>query len=125
MDPLSAATDCPMGANRRPVRATPSTTSRPIRKMIPIAPPKSLNIPESLLRAATALIATALGTKDTVEDALVEYQLDRKPRVERFQEAARQSAGRVVRPGTLQVTRLANGAPACKQTVKAVFPASE
>ena len=29
-------------------------TSRPIRKMIPIAPPKSLNIPGSLLRAASA-----------------------------------------------------------------------
>ncbi|MEA2517298.1 MAG: anthraniloyl-CoA monooxygenase, partial [Actinomycetota bacterium] len=32
-----------------------------------------------------------LDTKETVAAALTEYQLDRKPRVERFQEAARQS----------------------------------
>jgi len=36
-------------------------------------------------------LANALETKGTVEAALTEYQLDRKPRVERFQEAARQS----------------------------------
>lgn len=36
-------------------------------------------------------LANALETKDTLGAALTEYQLDRKPRVERFQEAARQS----------------------------------
>lgn len=36
-------------------------------------------------------LATALETKGTIPAALTEYQLDRKPRVERFQEAARQS----------------------------------
>jgi hypothetical protein len=30
------------------------TTSRPIRKMIPIAPPRSLNMPYRLLRAVLA-----------------------------------------------------------------------
>ena len=36
-------------------------------------------------------LVTALQTRGDVESALVEYQMDRKPRVERFQEAARQS----------------------------------
>ena len=36
-------------------------------------------------------LANALQIKDTIPAALVEYQLERKPRVERFQEAARQS----------------------------------
>jgi anthraniloyl-CoA monooxygenase len=36
-------------------------------------------------------LANALETKDSIPAALTEYQLDRKPRVERFQEAARQS----------------------------------
>ncbi|MFN2390110.1 MAG: FAD-dependent monooxygenase [Actinomycetota bacterium] len=36
-------------------------------------------------------LATALHTKGSVQAALNEYQLDRRPRVERFQEAARQS----------------------------------
>jgi anthraniloyl-CoA monooxygenase len=36
-------------------------------------------------------LVNALDTKETVAAALTEYQLDRKPRVERFQEAARQS----------------------------------
>ncbi|HEY7876528.1 MAG TPA: FAD-dependent monooxygenase, partial [Actinomycetota bacterium] len=36
-------------------------------------------------------LVNALETKADVKEALVEYQLERKPRVERFQEAARQS----------------------------------
>jgi anthraniloyl-CoA monooxygenase len=36
-------------------------------------------------------LVNALETKDSVAAALTEYQLERKPRVERFQEAARQS----------------------------------
>ena len=36
-------------------------------------------------------LVNALQTKDTIPAALSEYQLERKPRVERFQEAARQS----------------------------------
>jgi anthraniloyl-CoA monooxygenase len=36
-------------------------------------------------------LANALATRDDLEDALTEYELERKPRVERFQEAARQS----------------------------------
>ena len=36
-------------------------------------------------------LANALQTKDTIAAALTEYQLERKPRVERFQDAARQS----------------------------------
>ena len=36
-------------------------------------------------------LVNALETKDTIPAALTEYQLERKPRVERFQEAARQS----------------------------------
>ena len=36
-------------------------------------------------------LVNALQVKDTIPAALDEYQLDRKPRVERFQEAARQS----------------------------------
>ena len=36
-------------------------------------------------------LANALGTHDDVEAALVDYELERKPRVERLQEAARQS----------------------------------
>lgn len=36
-------------------------------------------------------LVNALETKDTISAALTEYQLERKPRVERFQEAARQS----------------------------------
>jgi anthraniloyl-CoA monooxygenase len=36
-------------------------------------------------------LVNALQTKETIPDALAEYQLERKPRVERFQEAARQS----------------------------------
>jgi anthraniloyl-CoA monooxygenase len=36
-------------------------------------------------------LVNALETKDSIPAALTEYQLERKPRVERFQEAARQS----------------------------------
>jgi len=36
-------------------------------------------------------LAAALQTKSDIRSALVEYELERKPRVERFQEAARQS----------------------------------
>ncbi|MFN2595133.1 MAG: FAD-dependent monooxygenase [Actinomycetota bacterium] len=36
-------------------------------------------------------LVNALESKETIADALIEYQLERKPRVERFQEAARQS----------------------------------
>lgn len=36
-------------------------------------------------------LVNALSTKDSIPAALTEYQLERKPRVERFQEAARQS----------------------------------
>lgn len=42
-----------------------------------------------------------------------------------LQEAARQSTGRIVRSGTVQVTRLNGGATACQQTVTADIPASE
>ena len=37
-------------------------------------------------------LAAALGRNDRLEDALVDYELERRPVVERFQEAARQSA---------------------------------
>ena len=37
-------------------------------------------------------LAAALGRHDDLDDALVEYELERRPVVERFQEAARQSA---------------------------------
>jgi len=47
------------------------------------------------------------------------------PEVAILQEAARQSTGRIVRSGTVQVTRLNGGVTACKQTVKADIPASE
>lgn len=42
-----------------------------------------------------------------------------------LQEAARQSADRVVRKGKVQITQFAAGAAACKQTLDAVLPASE
>ncbi len=42
-----------------------------------------------------------------------------------LQEAISQSTGRVVRPGSVDVTRYANGTAACTQTVKAHFAASE
>lgn len=58
-----------------------------------------------------------------------EYLMDPPPgsanEVAILQEAARQSADQVMRPGTVQVTRLAKGVPTCKQTVEALFPASE
>ena len=47
------------------------------------------------------------------------------PEVAILQEAARQSTGRIMRSGTVQVTRLNGGVTACKQTVKADIPASE
>ena len=37
-------------------------------------------------------LAAALGRQDDLQDALVDYELERRPIVERFQEAARQSA---------------------------------
>jgi hypothetical protein len=56
---------------------------------------------------------------------LMDPPADSAPEVAILQEAARQSAGRIMRSGTVQVTRLNGGATACKQTVKADIPASE
>jgi hypothetical protein len=58
-----------------------------------------------------------------------EYLMDPPPgssgEVAVLQEAARQSADRVVRKGTVKVTQLAKGVKTCEQTVEAVLPASE
>jgi hypothetical protein len=58
-----------------------------------------------------------------------EYLMDPPPgsagEVAILQEAARQSADRVVRNATVQVTQLAGGVEGCKQTLEAVIPASE
>lgn len=58
-------------------------------------------------------------------DFLMDPPAGSEAEVEILQEAARQSADQIVRPGTVRVTQLTNGAPVCTEALQAVISANE